>query len=191
MRIGHGLGTLCLYAYTRQTILLLSTRMPFPQGSCALLREPLWIIPTLDWGITFHLPGMVIFYLYIIVKRLLNLFPCTDSFYVFNIPSTPIESIRLPLSKLPTLDLFEEVLHAPARTNPLVELSSERSGWSLTFDSNRAFFKLDGKRAVYRSSSLCRAGCSVLFRQLFRWHGVPKTYSWMGWAGRRWLWSKQ
>ena len=66
---------------------------------------------------------------------------------MFNIPSTPIESIRIPLSKLPTLDLFEEVLHAPARTNPLVELSSDRSGWSLTFDSNRAFSDLDDERA--------------------------------------------
>ncbi|KAF8591161.1 galactose mutarotase-like protein [Ramaria rubella] len=60
-----------------------------------------------------------------------------DSFYVFNIPPTPIESIRLPLTKLQSLDLFKDVLLAPARTNPLVKLSSERSGWTLAFDSNQ------------------------------------------------------
>ncbi|KAF8480653.1 galactose mutarotase-like domain-containing protein [Gautieria morchelliformis] len=62
-----------------------------------------------------------------------------------SIVGTPLEhahtKLRDKLSSLgawlPTLDLFEEVLHAPARTNPLVELFSERSGWTLTFDSNQ------------------------------------------------------
>ncbi|GJJ08334.1 hypothetical protein Clacol_002545 [Clathrus columnatus] len=60
-----------------------------------------------------------------------------DSFYVFNQPINPVESVRVPLSRLQSLDLFEQVLAAPARTDPLVRLSSERSGFTLAFDSNR------------------------------------------------------
>jgi len=60
-----------------------------------------------------------------------------DSFYVFKAPPTPIESIRIPLSTLSTLDLIKDILRAPARTNPLVELTSELSGWALAFDSNQ------------------------------------------------------
>ncbi|KAF8525890.1 galactose mutarotase-like protein [Hysterangium stoloniferum] len=60
-----------------------------------------------------------------------------DSYHVFKSPLAPVESIRLPLASLPELDFFQEVLAAPARTDPLVRLSSERSGFSLSFDSNQ------------------------------------------------------
>ncbi|KIJ51518.1 hypothetical protein M422DRAFT_26924 [Sphaerobolus stellatus SS14] len=60
-----------------------------------------------------------------------------DQFHVFDPPATPVESIRLPLSTLDELDFFQETLRQPAKTDPLVKLSSERSGWTLAFDSNQ------------------------------------------------------
>jgi aldose 1-epimerase len=98
---------------------------------------------------------------------------------VFNVPSTPVESIRLPLSRLPTLDLFEEVLHAPARTNPLVELCSERSGWTLTFDSNRAFLEVDDYRLL---TSFAEPGVQFYSGRLFDGKGTRKPIH--GWSGR-------
>ena len=99
---------------------------------------------------------------------------------MFNVPSTPIESIRLPLSKLPTLDLFEDVLHAPARTNPLVKLSSERSGWSLTFDSNRAFSQHD--RWCAACHLFTEPGVQFYSAKLFEGKGTRKPIH--GWSGR-------
>lgn len=60
-----------------------------------------------------------------------------DEFYVFSPPTSPVEAVRVPFSRLQSLDLFEQVLAAPATTDPLVRISSERSGITLAFDSNQ------------------------------------------------------
>jgi len=65
-----------------------------------------------------------------------------DSFYVFPESSIPKSPIHVPLSKLETLDVLAALctpvdLNSSDGTKPLVELTSDKSGLRLLFESNQ------------------------------------------------------
>ncbi|KAJ7592543.1 galactose mutarotase-like domain-containing protein [Mycena floridula] len=63
-----------------------------------------------------------------------------DDFYVFE-QRPVLQTTRVPLSTLPDLDLIGDLLAPSTKGNtsdPLVELISEKSGLSLSFDSNQS-----------------------------------------------------
>jgi hypothetical protein len=71
------------------------------------------------------------------VFGMLNAFP-SDEFYVFEKSApTPIP-LRIPLKELPEVDILQDIIRpSDVKKDPVVELSSEKSGLKLAFSTNR------------------------------------------------------
>lgn len=94
----------------------------------------------------------------------------------------PVEAIHVPLSKLQSLDLFEQVLAAPAKTDPLVQISSERSGLGLVFDSNRKTFCYPGNKDKENQIFSIEPGVQFYSAKFFDGKGTRKSIH--GWSGQ-------